>query len=161
MTRLFSPRMIVIALVCAVLALCASLMYIVLARPADSSPDQGAVTAGLTIIPAPSSTPRPLPPTLTPLPPTPTVSPTPGPGELAVGVYVQPTTGGDGLRVHTSPSLAADYFSAFDSEVFLITKGPEQAEGYIWWYLTASYDPTRSGWAVRDFLKVVPKPQGN
>jgi hypothetical protein len=85
-------------------------------------------------------------------------SPTPGPGQIAVGVYVKPTTGGEGLRVHTDPSLGADFFSAFDSEVFLITKGPEQADDYTWWYLTASYDATRAGWAVQDFLTVIPKP---
>jgi hypothetical protein len=157
MKRILTPRVIVAALVIAVVLLCGSLVYIILVRPASASPDRGAMSA-LTIIPGPSSTPRPLPPTLTPLPPTPTPSPTPGPDQIVLGVYVQPTTGGEGLRVHTSPSLSADFFSAFDSEAFLVTKGPEQAEGYTWWYLTASYDATRSGWAVQDYLAVIPKP---
>jgi hypothetical protein len=157
MKRILTPRVIVAALVVAAVLLCGSLVYIILVRPASASPDQGA-TSALTIIPGPSSTPRPLPPTLTPLPPTPTTSPTPGPDQIVLGVYVQPTTGGEGLRVHTSPSLSADFFSAFDSEAFLVTKGPEQAEGYTWWYLTASYDTTRSGWAVQDYLAVIPKP---
>ena len=146
------------ALVIASVLLCVILAYILMARPAAARPDLSSATSALTIIPAPSSTPRPLPPTLTPIPPTPMASPTPGPGEIAVGVYVQPTTGGAGLRVHTDPSLGAVFFSAFDSEVFLITKGPEQADGYTWWYLTASYDTTRAGWAVQDFLTAIPKP---
>jgi hypothetical protein len=62
------------------------------------------------------------------------------------------------LRVHTDPSLSADFFSAFDSEVFLVAKGPEQADGYTWWYLTASYDTTRAGWAVQDYLTTIPSP---
>lgn len=146
------------ALVIASVLLCVSLAYILMARPADARPNLSSSTSALTIIPAPSSTPRPLPPTLTPIPPTPMASPTPGPGQIAVGVYVQPTTGGEGLRVHTDPSLGASFFSAFDSEVFLVTKGPEQADGYTWWYLTASYDTTRAGWAVQDFLTAIPKP---
>jgi hypothetical protein len=156
--RILTPKVIVAALVIAAVMLCGSLVYILVARPAAAGPSLGPTASGLTVIPAPTSTPPPLPPTLTPLPPTPTASPTPGPGQIDIGVYVQPSTGGEGLRVHTQPSLSADYFSAFDSEAFLVTKGPEQAEGHTWWYLTASYDVNRSGWAVQDFLKVIPKP---
>jgi hypothetical protein len=54
--------------------------------------------------------------------------------------------------------LSSGFFSAFDSEVFLVTKGPEQADGYTWWYLTASYDTSRAGWAAQDFLAVIPSP---
>ncbi|HTX93128.1 MAG TPA: hypothetical protein VMC09_18080 [Anaerolineales bacterium] len=158
MNRILTSKVVVFALVIGSTLLCASLLYIFLAHPAAAGTNLGMTASALTVIPAPSSTPRPLPPTLTPLPPTPTVTDTPGPDQIAIGVYVQPTTGGEGLRVHTSPSLSADYFSAFDSEAFQVTKGPEQAEGYTWWYLTASYDANRSGWAVQDFLTVIPKP---
>ena len=88
-------------------------------------------------------------------------TPTLAAGEIAIGVYVQPSTGGDGLRIHTDPSLSAGLAfpgAAFDSEVFLVTKGPEHADGYTWWYLTASYDSSRAGWAVQDFLTVIPSP---
>ena len=143
----------------AALLLCGCLAYILLLRPAAASnPALAAATSALTIIPAPTSTPRPLPPTLTPFPPTPAPSSTPAPGQVAIGVYVQPSTGGSGLRVHTQPALSADFFSAFDSEVFLVTKGPEQADGHTWWYLTASYDATRAGWAVQDYLTAIPSP---
>ena len=158
MKRILTPKVILAALIVALALFCVILVYILKARPAATGLDSSSATSALTIIPAPSSTSRPLPPTLTPIPPTPMASPTPGPGQIAVGVYVQPTTGGEGLRVHTDPSLSAVFFSAFDSEVFLVTKGPEQADGYTWWYLTASYDTARAGWAVQDFLTVIPKP---
>jgi hypothetical protein len=43
-------------------------------------------------------------------------------------------------------------FLGYESEVFLVTDGPKNADGYIWWYLTAPYDESRSGWAVADYL---------
>ena len=158
MKNILNGKVMVAALVIGVVLLCASMIYILLARPAAPDPGQVSIVSGLPIIPAPSSTPRPLPPTLTPIPPTPMASPTPLPGQIAVGVYVQPTTGGAGLRVHTDPSLTANFFSAFDSEVFLVAQGPKQADGYTWWYLTASYDASRAGWAVQDFLTAIPNP---
>jgi len=138
--------------------LCASLAYILMMRPAASPPDLTPASAILTIIPAETSTPRPLPPTVTPFPPTPTTSPTPAPGQFAMGVYVQiNNTGGEGLNIRAEASLTAKVlFSGNDAEVFLITDGPVQADGYTWWRLTASYDAARSGWAVQNFLSVIP-----
>ena len=158
MKNILNGKVLIAMVSIAALLLCGSLAYILLMRPAASRSNLAAATSALTIIPAPSSTPRPLPPTLTPLPPTPLPSSTPAPGQVAIGVYVQPSTGGQGLRVHTEPGLSAPFFSAFDSEVFLITKGPQQADGYTWWYLTASYDTARVGWAAQDFLTVIPSP---
>ncbi len=158
MKNILSGKVLIAMVGIAALLLCGSLAYILLMRPAASRSNLAAATSALTIIPAPSSTPRPLPPTLTPLPPTPLPSSTPAPGQVAIGVYVQPSTGGQGLRVHTEPGLSAPFFSAFDSEVFLVTKGPQQADGYTWWYLTASYDTARVGWAAQDFLAVIPSP---
>jgi hypothetical protein len=159
MKNILNGKVLIAMLVIAALLLCGSLAYILIMRPAAaSSANLAASTSALTIIPAPTSTSRPLPPTLTPFPPTPGPTATTAPGQIAIGVYVQPSTGGAGLRVHTSPGLSADFFSAFDSEVFLVTKGPETADGYTWWYLTASYDTTRAGWAAQDFLSVVPSP---
>jgi hypothetical protein len=159
MKNILNGKVLIAMMVIAALLLCSSLAYILVMRPAAAAnPELAAATSALTIIPGPSSTPSPLPPTLTPLPPTPAPSASPAPGQIAIGVYVQPSTGGAGLRVHTQPGLSADFFSAFDSEVFLISKGPEQADGYTWWYLTASYDATRAGWAVQDYLSVIPSP---
>ena len=159
MKNILNGKVLIAMLVIAALLLCGSLAYILVMRPtANSSPDLAAATPALTIIPGPTSTPLPLPPTLTPIPPTPAPTSTPAPGQVAIGVYVQPSTGGVGLRVHSQPTLSANFFSAFDSEVFLVTKGPEQADGYTWWYLTASYDTTRAGWAVQDYLTAIPSP---
>ena len=159
MKNILNGKVLIAMLVIAALLLCGSLTYILVMRPtANANPELAAATSALTIIPAPTSTLLPLPPTLTAIPPTPEATFTPAPGQVAIGVYVQPSTGGVGLRVHTSASLSADFFSAFDSEVFLVTKGPEQADGYTWWYLTASYDTTRAGWAVQNYLSAIPSP---
>ncbi len=159
MKNILNGKVLIAMMAIASVLLCGSLAYILVMRPAaDSNPALAMATSALTIIPAPTSTPLPLPPTLTPLLPTPGPTSTPAPGQIAIGVYVQPSTGGAGLRVHTQPSLSADFFTAFDSEVFLVTKGPQQADGYTWWYLTASYDATRAGWAAQDYLTAIPSP---
>jgi methylglyoxal synthase len=74
-----------------------------------------------------------------------------------VGVYVQITnTGGTGLNIREEAGLKAKVlFSGNDAEVFLITDGPLEVDGYTWWKLTASYDVTRAGWAVQNFLSVI------
>ncbi len=157
MKNILTPRVLIAMLITAAVFLCATLIIILVMRPAASPPSLTPVSAALTILPADTSTPRTLPPTFTPFPPTPLPTFTPAPGEVAVGVYVQPATSGEGLHVRAGPSLNADIaFTAFDSEVFLVTDGPTRADGYTWWYLTASYDAVRSGWAVQDFLAVLP-----
>jgi hypothetical protein len=159
MKNILNGRVLLAMLGIAGVLLCGSLAYILVMRPAArASQNSAAAGSAVTIIPAPSSTPRPLPPTLTSIPPTPAPSSTPVPGQIAIGVYVQPSTGGEGLRIRTEPGLSSNYISAYDSEVFLVTKGPEQADGYTWWYLTATYDTSRAGWAAQDFLAVIPSP---
>lgn len=158
MRDILNGKVVIAILVLASTLMCAGLLYILVVRPAAAKPDPSAAAA-LTVIPAPTSTPRSLPPTFTPLPPTPTVSPTPRPGEIAIGVYVQVATDGAALRVRPEPSLSTEpLFLAFDSEVFLVAAGPRQADGYTWWFLTASYDDGRSGWAAEDFLTVIESP---
>jgi hypothetical protein len=124
------------------------------ARPAATA---GFVAADLTIIPLPSPGAQPS---------TPTVDPrllgsaTPPPGQIAVNAYVQITgTGGDGLRIRSAAGLNSDtVFTGGESETFVVKDGPQQADGYTWWYLVAPYDSTRAGWAAADFLAVVPPP---
>lgn len=123
------------------------------------SPASDAPIVALTIISAPTGTPRTLPPTPTSLPPTPTQPPTTDPSGFVIGAYVQVTIGEDALRIRPEPGLGSDpLFLAFDAEVFLIKDGPRLVDGYTWWYLTASYDLARSGWAAQDFLTVIPSP---
>jgi hypothetical protein len=157
MKTILNGKVILAALVIAGILSCGSLAYIFVVKPASSG--AASLNSGMTVIPAPSSTPRPLPPTLTPIRPTPAATPTPAPGQVAIGVYVQPATGGVGLRVHTDPRLDAPFFSAFDSEVFLVADGPQQGDGYVWWYLTAPYDAKRAGWAAQEYLIAIPPPQ--
>ncbi len=157
MKRILNRKVLIAALVIASVLLCASLVYILVMRPAAATPDLTPAAAVFTIIPGPTSTPQTLPPTLSPFPPTPSVSPTPAPGQIAVGVYVQVSTGVDALNLRAEPGKkATPLYLAFASEVFLVTNGPQQADGYTWWYLTASYDTTRAGWADQDYLTVIP-----
>jgi len=112
-------------------------------------------TAVITVIPAPSSTPS--------LPVGLFATPTSMPSDVVLiggigkGLYVQISgTGGDGLRLREEASTSAKVkFLGYESEVFLVTDGPKNSDGYIWWYLTAPYDESRSGWAAADFLQAI------
>ncbi|HNK63899.1 MAG TPA: SH3 domain-containing protein [Anaerolineales bacterium] len=120
------------------------------------SPDVGFAPADLTMIPAPTHTPAAsATPTVDPLA-TPTLDPT----VININGYAQITgTGGDGLRIRSAPGLNSDtVFRGEEAEVFVVKDGPQNADGYIWWYLVAPYDDTRAGWAAADFLAVVPSP---
>lgn len=132
-------------------------LYILLAQPTARplSPDS---LAAVTVMPAWTPTTVLLLPTFTP-PPMPTRTLTPLPGRLAVGMYVEISGTGIGLRIRSAPGLdAPPLFIGADSEVFQITDGPRQADGYTWWYLVALYDTTRAGWAVQDYLQPIPSP---
>jgi len=159
MKNILTPKVVIASLVIAGILLCASLVYILVTRPAAHA---GAMSgpAAMTLIPGPTSTPPFVPPTLTPLPPTPVPTPTAASGQFAIGVYVQITgTGGDGLRLRSEPGLnSQQLFLGYDSEVFRIVKGPQRVDKYTWWYLTAPYDQTRSGWAAQDYLTVIQSP---
>lgn len=120
-----------------------------------------ASTAVLNIISVPTATPI-LP---TPMPtalPTPTsnLPPSPEAGSLSVGAFVQISgTGGDGLRIRSEASLqGAVQALGIEAEVFQITDGPLEADGYSWWYLTAPYEEARRGWAVANYLQVIQNP---
>ena len=124
--------------------------------PEQNAP--GLQVAEITMLPGPTSTPRILP-TATHDPAMGTA--TPLPGEMALYVYVQiGGTDGEGLRLRSLPSLDGEpLFLGFDTEIFQISEGPEQADGYTWWYLIAPYDETRAGWAAADFLETIEAPQ--
>lgn len=130
---------------------CASILLVSYGKQA-SAPAEPRPTAIITIIFAPTSTPT--------LPAgfliTPTATPDNGVviGGIGKGLYVQISgTGGDGLRLRATASTSGEIrFLGYESEVFLVTDGPKNADGYIWWYLTAPYDESRSGWAVAEYL---------
>jgi hypothetical protein len=97
-------------------------------------------------------------------PTAPAESPTPTPPAavdgIFVGGYVQiADTGGQGLRLRSGPGTEnPPRFLGMESEVFLVKDGPEESDGFTWWYLEAPYDPGRSGWAASAYLAVVESP---
>ena len=124
----------------------------------DPARDFGFAPADLTIIPAPTATPN-VTATFTPDPLI-VGTPTLAPNEIGLGGYVQIVgTDGEGLRLRTDPSLnGTPAFLGYDEEVFEVREGPQEADGYMWWYLVAPYDETRAGWAASDFLGAIPSP---
>jgi len=122
------------------------------------SRDFGFAPADLTVIPAPTSTPNATP-TFTPDPLIVGTATLP-PDVIGVGGYVQITgTEGDGLRLRANPGLNGEpVFLGYDEEVFQVQDGPQDADGYTWWYLVAPYDESRAGWAAADFLGAIPSP---
>jgi hypothetical protein len=125
----------------------------------DAAP-QNATTAIMNIIPAPSPTLA-----VTVLPPTSAADATSIPagqssGSISIGNYVQIAgTGGNGLRLRAEPGLETEVrFLAIDAEVFRVTDGPRQLDGYTWWYLVGPYDENIQGWAVENYLVVIQFP---
>lgn len=160
MKQLFNLRTIIAALVFAALLLCGTLVFILLARPFAAQPDLASVSSALTLIPAPTSTPRDLAPTPALETQLAVSSPTPLPGEIAIGLYVQITgTGGDGLHLRPEPGLGSQPIAlGYDTEIFQVVDGPRQLDGRTWWLLVSPYDVARSGWAVADYLTIISQP---
>jgi len=116
--------------------------------------------AALTLIPPPSSTPLPATATLVP---TSTVTPTfvpLAPGEIGIGSYVQIVgTEGDGLNIRDRAGLSSEVnFLGYDAEVFEVRDGPQEVDGFVWWYLVTPVDEGRTGWAAANYLSVVANP---
>ncbi len=147
---IFNPLTLVTASVLLVGLVLISIVILFLGRnPAPSS----AATPEMTMIAAPTLTPRVVDPTPVPTPTATSIFFLPQ-GVIGVGIYVQVTgTGGSGLRMRGEPGLDGPInFSAMDSEVFLVIDGPVTADGYTWWHLEAPYDRNRNGWSAADFL---------
>jgi hypothetical protein len=136
-------------------ALLMSFTVIVIMATRSAPAPKGLPTAALYVIPAPTDT-LPVPTTVLLPTPTPTneVPPPPPPGVIAVGSFVQVTgTGTVGLRLRSNPGLdSKTEFLGMDAEVFKITDGPQEVDGYTWWHLVAPYDEQRHGWAVANYL---------
>jgi hypothetical protein len=157
LASLFNLRVIGGALIVACCLLLATLGLLWATRAA--SPVAGQSTAVMNRIPA-ESTAAPgqaslVTPGLTQTPP-----PSPPPGVIAVGAYVQITgTAGAGLRFREKPGLEAPVLLlGAEAEVFRVEEGPQEVDGYVWWYLVGPYDPARRGWAVANYLGIVQNP---
>jgi hypothetical protein len=156
---ILTPWIVIIAVSLAIILLIGTLYILTLNRSLYSP--VGIVTAAMTIVPAPTSTPSPVTPTPQATPTaTRTQLPSPVPGEIVPGAYVQITgTGGDGLRLREEPGLNSSVlFLGLETEVFLVEEGPQESDGYLWWYLVAPFDETRRGWAVVNYIQVVQNP---
>jgi hypothetical protein len=168
MKNILNGKVFIGMLATAAVLMLVSLVIILAKRPASpAGPSVAAsgqallpASAAMTIIAAPTSTPRELAATPTPLPPALQSTPTLQPGMFGIGAYVQITgTEGQGLRLRSGPNLAAPpLFLGYDSEVYQVVDGPITADGHTWWKLTAPYDAARTGWAVQDYLTVIPSP---
>ena len=119
-------------------------------------------TPQITMIAAPTMTPRPVEPTIT-MTPTQTSIPILPEGVIGVGRYVQVSgTDGAGLRMRSEPGLSSDInFTAMDGEAFLVIAGPTELDGYVWWHLEAPYDESRNGWSAGAFLSTIEEAPNN
>jgi len=79
---------------------------------------------------------------------------------LSVGTYVQISgTESAGLRLRIAAGIGSKtQFVALEGEVFEITAGPQEQDGYTWWYLVSPYDSSRSGWGASSFMAVISSP---
>jgi hypothetical protein len=78
-------------------------------------------------------------------------------GGISIGVYVIISgTDGNGLNLREGPGTSNKTITiGMDAETFLVKDGPQEADGYTWWFLQAPYDETRNGWAAADYLTVL------
>lgn len=131
--------------------------YIVVARPAAIQ--QPTVTPVLLVItPERTSTSVidvPISDTPAPLQ-TPTFPPPPAGSLIKTGSYVQVVNTGGGLRLRYEPNLESEVnYLALDYEVFVVQKGPREADGMTWWFIVAQADDRRNGWGASNYLQVV------
>ena len=154
---LIPPKLGIVALVLGGGLFAGLLILINFTRPPRAP--VGAVTAALTVIPSLSGSATPAAPEIIPTD-VPAATPTLAPGVIGIGAFVQVSgTDGDGLRLRQGSGLDSEMqFLGLDGELFQVADGPADADGYTWWFVVGSYDETRQGWAVVDFLEIVPNP---
>ena len=62
-------------------------------------------------------------------------------------------TGGDGLRIRAFAGLEeTPMFLGAEGEEFKIIDGPEIFDSAIWWKIQSVENPSKTGWAVQDYL---------
>jgi hypothetical protein len=65
----------------------------------------------------------------------------------------------DKLNIRDSATITDStvLFRADEGEQFIIIEGPLQGDGFTWWRIQDPANPARAGWAVANFLTVVPQ----
>ena len=155
--KIFSPFVIAAGFVFGCLLLIFSFIAFSLIRPSTQKPSSG--TALIQIIEVPTKTPiiaSPVPTeTSAPQPGTPLPPPA---GVIKIGTIVEiKGTGTDGLRIRDQSGLQGKIlFVAIESEVFRVTDGPKESDGYTWWKIVSPFDETIQGWAVSNYLGIGP-----
>lgn len=157
MKNIITGRVLLGMLAVAAALMILTLILILTGRPASSLGLEPA-SAAITVIAAPTSTPRLV--ATQPVLPVSQITPTAFLGSITIGSYVQISgTDGAGLHLRTEPNLGAEpLFLGYDSEVFRVMAGPVEVDGYDWWKLTTPYDDSRTGWAVQNYLIVIQSP---
>ena len=85
-------------------------------------------------------------PTSTPTPVPPTSTPTPMPGKVNLGQPAR-VTAPTGLNIREKPAARARRLGNLPpNAVVVVTQGPVEADGYIWWQVQDRYD--LSGWVA-------------
>ena len=65
-------------------------------------------------------------------------------------------TQGEGLRLREEPGLGNTILSlASETEKFIVLDGPQQADGFQWWYIVDPTNEKRRGWAAENYLYLV------
>lgn len=84
-------------------------------------------------------------------------TPTPASIRISSRVIVE---GVDAQTLNVRDSTAINeqniVFRALEGEVFIVLEGPSQGSGFTWWRIQDPDDPTRVGWAVSNYLTVIP-----
>lgn len=88
----------------------------------------------------------------------PTLTPAPiVPGTIGIGTRVEVVgTGNAGLSIRAEAHTNGERLEvANEGELLLIVGGPEEADGYTWWFLRDEANAAREGWAVEDYISPV------
>lgn len=132
--------------------LCGLISFIILP---NNNLTEGIEVAAVTLIPYPTST--------VTLAPSPVVNePTQSSSNagFSIGKMVRIASSADGgLNLRSAPGVNnSAIYLALEGETYLIMDGPVSADGYTWWNIAASLDPTLNGWAAGDFLEITTTP---
>lgn len=75
-------------------------------------------------------------------------------GELAIGATVTVTEAE--VRLRDAPTVNSNIVTGLDQGAeFTITDGPVEADGFVWWAVQSTADPSIGGWVAGDFIAPV------